>query len=181
MIRACLALLVLSLPAAAQQSVLSGLPPELAERIAARPDRFAATAIDLIHGQGAGGAITADGIETAIALDRAYFRARALRSFLECDLDADGTLTGAEVAARAATLSTPARARLLGDMAAADADADGRLGPAELAAHAAAAADRAKGPEDVALLRAILVFDADADGRVTPAEIRMATEALSTG
>lgn len=187
MIRPLLALFLLlpTLPATAQQAdvqtALATLPPDVAERIAARPDRFADTAIDLIHGHGTGGAIDAAGIDRALALDRAFFRTRALRSFHESDLDADGAVALPEITARAATLTPPARARLLRDRDAADTDADGTLTPDELRAHATAEAARATRPEDEALLRAILAFDGDGDGRVTAAEIRQATDALSQG
>jgi len=67
MIRPLLALFLLTtLPATAQQAdvqtALATLPPDIAERISARPDRFADTALDLIHGHGAGGGIDAAGI-----------------------------------------------------------------------------------------------------------------------
>lgn len=174
-------LLLLATPAMAQDLPLDTLPPDVAERIAARPDRFADMALDLIHGHGQGGAIDAAAIDRAIALDRAFFRARAIRPFLESDLDGDGTPTAAEVAARADTLSTPARIRLMRDWDAADADADGSLSPSELRGHAQTAAARAVSPEDEALMRAIPAFDADADGRVTPAEIRQAADAMTQG
>lgn len=167
--------------AAAQDALPASLPPEIAERIAARPDRFAGMAVDLIHGHGQGGAIDAVAIDRAIALDRAFFRARAVRPFLESDLDADGTATAAEVTARAATLSAPARIRLLRDWDSADADADGTLSPAELRAHAETSATRAVSPQDESMMRAILAFDADSDGRVTTAEIRAATDAMTQG
>lgn len=165
--------LLLALPATAQEAPVlpTGLSPDLAEVILARPDRFADLAADLIHGHGTGGAITPAAIETAIALDRAFFRTRALRPFHEADLDADGRITTPELAARAATLSPPARARLMRDLAAADADADGTLSPPELSAHAEAAVTRASRPMDEALLRAVAAFDADADGQASLVEI----------
>ena len=42
--------------AAAQDALPASLPPEIAERIAARPDPFAGLAVDLLHGHGQGGA-----------------------------------------------------------------------------------------------------------------------------
>jgi hypothetical protein len=174
--RALFLLSLLSLPAAAQQvpSLPASLSPDVAEVILARPDRFADLAADLIHGHGAGGAITPAAIETAIALDRAFFRTRALRPFHESDLDADGRITAAEVTARAAALSAPARARLMRDLAAADADADNILSPAELATHAEAAVARASRPLDEALLRAVAAFDDNADGQSSLSEITRA-------
>lgn len=174
-------LLLLAAPLAAQEADLlpASLPAEVAEAILARPDRFADMAADLIHGHGSGSAITPAAIETAIALDRAFFRTRALRPFLESDLDADGTLTTPEVAARAATLSPPARARLMRDHAAADADGDGTLSSPELRAFAEAGVTRASRPLDEGLMRAIATFDTDADGQTGLAELTLALQPLS--
>ncbi len=179
--RALFPFLLLGAPLAAQEAALlpASLPPEVAEAILARPDRFAAMATDLIHGHGTGGTITPAVIETAIALDRAFFRTRALRPFLESDLDADGTLTTPEVTARAATLSPPARARLMRDHAAADSDADGTLSPPELRAHAEAGVARASRPLDEGLMRAVAAFDTDADGQTGLAELTRALQPLS--
>ena len=179
--RALFSLLFLASPLAAQEaSVLpASLPAEVAEAILARPDRFATMATDLIHGHGMGGTITPAAVETAIALDRAFFRTRALRPFLESDLDADGTLTTPEITARAATLSPPARAQLLRDHAAADADADGTLSPPELSAFAEAEVARSSRPLDEGLMRAVAAFDADADGQTGLAELTRALAPLS--
>ena len=176
---------LLAFPATAQEtaplpiSLPSSLPPDVAEAILARPDRFADMAADLIHGHGTGGTISPATIETAIALDRAFYRTRALRPFHESDLDGDGTLTPAELAARAATLSPPGRARLMRDATAADADADGTLTPAELAPYAQAQVARALRPLDEGLMRAAAAFDADADGLTALTEITRALRTLS--
>ena len=168
-------------PALAQQAPLpASLPAEVAEAILARPDRFADLAADLIHGHGTGGAITPDAIETTIALDRAYFRARALRPFLESDLDADGAPTLTELSARAATLSASARARLMRQWDEADADADGTLTQPELRLFAEAQVARASRPLDEGLLRAVVAFDADANGQTSLPEITRAMAALAT-
>lgn len=179
--RAHILFALLASPALAQQAPLPAtLPAEVAEAILARPDRFADLAADLIHGHGTGGAISPEAIETTIALDRAYFRARALRPFLEADLDADGTITLPEITARAATLSASARARLMRQWAEADADADGTLSPAELRSYAEAQVARASRPLDEGLLRAVAAFDADANGQTGLPEITRVMEALAT-
>ena len=177
------ALLCLAGTAQAQESLPLpvALPPDVAEAILARPDRFAATAADLIHGHGTGGGITAPMIETAIALDRAFFRTRALRPFLESDLDADGSLSQAELLARGATLSAPARARLMRQHGEADTDADGTLSPTELRTFAEAEVARASRPMDEAMLRAILAFDSDADGQTRLSELATALQPLAPG
>lgn len=181
--RAILLLALLSPPALAQDApappalvLPATLAPEVAEAILARPDRFADLAADLIHGHGTGGAIAPAAIETAIALDRAYFRARALRPFMEADLDADGTLKAPEITARAATLSTTGRARLMRQQADADADSDGTITQAELSRHAEAATARALRPAEEALLRAVAAFDANADGVTDLSEIAQAMQ-----
>lgn len=180
--RALIPLFLLAPPALGQEAapLPTTLAPEVAEAILARPDRFAGLAADLIHGHGTGGAITPAAIETAIALDRAFFRTRALRPFHESDLDADGSIAPAEIAARAATLSAPGRARLMRQFTAADADADGTLSPAELRTHAEAEVARASRPLDEGLHRATAAFDGNADGQTDLAEIARTLEALST-
>lgn len=178
-----LCLSLFSLPAAAQemtpQAALATLPPDVAERMAARPDRFAAMAADLILVHGTDDAVTAADIERALSLDRAFFRARALRPFLESDLDADGTVTGGETRARAAILGADGRARLIRAHLRADTDADGSLSPDEIAAQALADTARALPPEDAAMARAILAFDLNGDGLAALAEIETAAAALS--
>jgi hypothetical protein len=149
----------------------------MADRILARPDRFTDMAADMINGHGSGGAVTKADIDRAIALDRAYFRTRALRPFLESDLDNDGSLARAETAARAGSLAANARARLMRQHDRADLDGDGTVSPPELRTHAEAEVARALPPEEEQMIRAILGFDADGDGAVTLPEI---TAALAT-
>lgn len=70
-----------ALPALAQArsvaAALSALPPEVGERIAARPDRWRELALGMVHGHGHDGALMQADLDRAAALDRAYFRARA--------------------------------------------------------------------------------------------------------
>lgn len=181
--RALFLSLLLATPAVAQdvtpQAALATLPPEVAEAISARPVRFADRAADAILSHGRDDAVTAADVDRALALDRAYFRARALRPFLEADLDADGTVTRDEARARAAILSAESRARLLRQHGQADTDADGTLSADELTTHAQAEAARAVSSEDEAMMRAILAFDLNADTRVTLEEVGTAAAALS--
>jgi hypothetical protein len=181
--RALSVFLIVATPALAQditpQAALALLPADVAEAIAARPARFAEQSADMILSHGQDDAVTADDIDRALALDRAFFRARALRPFLEADLDADGTITRAEIRARAGVLGADGRARLLRQHGQADIDGDGALAPGELSAHAQAASEQALTPEDAAMARAILAFDLDADGRVTLSEMQAAAAALS--
>lgn len=183
--RAIVLALLLATPAVAQDApptsaaLPAALPVDVAEAILARPDRFNDVAANLIRAHGTDGGITPEAIETAIALDRAFFRARALRPFLEADLDADGTLASAEIAARASVLSAPARARLMRQQAEADGDSDGTISQAELRSFAEAQVDRASRPRDEALLRAVAAFDANADGRTDLAEVTSSLQAVA--
>lgn len=170
----------LATPAAFAQSApgLAGLPPELAEQIAARPDRWRDAALEMIHGHGTGGALTQVDIDRSAALDRAFFRARALAPMMQADLDNDGAVTTDEAAARAARLAAGPRAALMMAQAAADADADGTASAAELRAMAEAEAARAAAGADAAMVAALMAFDADADGRLTVAEVGAAFATL---
>ena len=180
-----LTLTLLATPATAQdsavQTALASLPTPVADRIVADPARFAARAMDMIHAHGGAGGLTSADVDRALALDRAFFRARALRPMQEADLDADGSVTADEIAARAAVLGADGRARLMRAHTAADTDADGNVSATELRAGAEAAAQSGVSDRDVADARAILAFDLDGDGRTTAAEIAAATATLAEG
>ncbi|MEY4984417.1 MAG: hypothetical protein RIR62_2683 [Pseudomonadota bacterium] len=171
--------LPLTLPAAAQSlPALAALPPELAERIAARPDRWRAAALGAVWGHGSDGAVTQADLDRAAALDRAFFRARALAPLMQADLDNDGALTVAEAAARGGRLAAPDRAELMMAQAVADADGDGTASAAELRAMAEAEALRAGGGAEAAMVAALMAFDADGDARLTVAEVEAAFAAM---
>lgn len=178
-----LALTLLATPATAQdnavQTALASLPAPVADRITADPTRFATRAMDMIHAHGGAGGLTAADVDRALALDRAFFRARALRPMQEADLDADGSVTSDEIAARAAVLGADGRSRLMRAHATADSDSDGSVSASELRAGAEAAAQSGVSDRDVADARAILAFDLDGDGRTAPAEIAMTAAALA--
>lgn len=181
--RAALVLaLLMATPAAAQDAplpaALAALPPELAERIAARPDRWRDAALAMIWGHGAGGALAQADIDRAAALDRAFFRARALAPLMQADLDNDGAVTLEEAAARGARLGAEQRAALMMAQAAADADADGTSSAAELRVMAEAQALRAGEGGEAAMIAALMSFDADGDGRLTVAEVTAAHAAM---
>lgn len=174
-----LILLPFGLPATAQQATgLAALPADLAERIAARPDRWRDTALTVIHGHGTGGAVTQADLDRVAALDRAFFRARALAPMMQADLDNDGAVTLTEAAARAGRLGAEPRAALMMAQAAADADGDGTASAAELRAMAEAEAARAGQGADAAQIAALMAFDADGDGRLTLAEVDAAYAAM---
>lgn len=176
---ASLLVVSLALPATAQQATgLATLSPDLAERIAARPDRWRDTALSMIHGHGAGGAVTQVDLDRVAALDRAFFRARALAPMMQADLDNDGAVTVAEAAARAGRLSAEQRAALMMAQAAADGDGDGTASAPELRAMAEAEAARAGQGGEAEQIASLMAFDADGDGRLTLAEVDAAFAAM---
>lgn len=158
---------------------LATLPPDLADRIAARPDRWRDMALGMVHGHGRDGALVQADLDRAVALDRAYFRARALQPLMEADLDNDGAVTLAEAAARGAVLGLTGRTRLMLTQAAADTDGDGTASASELRAHAEAAALQAGQGAEAAMAAALMALDLDGDGRLTLAEVAQVADSLA--
>jgi hypothetical protein len=170
-------------PAAAQSrsvtEALAALPPDLAERIAARPDRWRDMALGMVHGHGRDGALVQADLDRAAALDRAFFRARALQPLMEADLDNDGAVTLAEASARAGVLGLTGRTRLMLTQAEADGDGDGTATASELRAHAEAAALESGQGAEAALAATLMGLDLDGDGRLTLAEVTQVADALA--
>ena len=158
---------------------LATLPPDLADRIAARPDRWRDMALGMVHGHGRDGALVQADLDRAVALDRAYFRARALQPLMEADLDNDGAVTLAEAAARGAVLGLTGRTRLMLTQAAADTDGDGTASASELRAHAEAAALQAGQGAEAAMAAALMALDLDGDGQLTLAEVAQVADSLA--
>lgn len=158
---------------------LATLSPDLADRIAARPDRWRDMALGMVHGHGRDGALVQADLDRAVALDRAYFRARALQPLMEADLDNDGAVTLAEAAARGAVLGLTGRTRLMLTQAAADTDGDGTASASELRAHAEAAALQAGQGAEAAMAAALMALDLDGDGRLTLAEVAQVADSLA--
>lgn len=150
----------------------------LAKAMARNPERFEARAIDLIAGFGGAKGLTAEGIETHIALERAGARASAMRRFLTMDLDADGAVGRDELAVSQQAASAQGRGRMERQFAAADADGSGGVDAGEIAAAGAAAGLVALDEGEAAVLRAMLRLDSDGDGAVTVAEVSAAIARL---
>lgn len=146
----------------------------LSKAMARNPDRFAARAIDLVAGFGGPQGLTAEGIETHIALERAGARASAMRRFLAMDLDADGAVSRAELSTAQAAASAQGRGRMERQFTAADADGSGAVEAGEIASAGTAAGLSALDEGEAAVLRAILKLDADGNGAVSVAEISAA-------
>lgn len=172
------AALMLGLLVWVQMARADDAPSPLQDAIARNPDRVETLATDLIAGFGGPDGLTAAGIADHIALERAGARATALRRMLAMDLDADGSVTRAELAVSQRAASATARGRLERQFSAADADGDGRIDPAELAADAEVAALRALDGEEADMLRALLTLDADGDGALTGREVTAALAPL---
>jgi Ca2+-binding EF-hand superfamily protein len=150
----------------------------LMRALAANPDRFEARALDLVAGFGGPEGLTAEGIGHHVALERAAARASAMRRLLALDLDADGSVARAELRIAQAAASAGARGRMERQFVAADRDGDGKVSPEEIAADGNAAALRALGEEEEALLLALLTLDADGDGGFDADELRKAMARL---
>ena len=152
-----------------------GLPPtvpaKLVKRLAANPEAVKAAAGDLIHGYGADGGIDRQGILQAVALDRAAARARAIVLLVAADLDADGQVTGPEMAVVATAADAAWRGRLMRAQGQADGDGDGVVTRIEAFAFADAEGMRRVDAGDEARLLAYLTLDLDGDGRLTMAEV----------
>jgi Ca2+-binding EF-hand superfamily protein len=150
----------------------------LAEAMSRNPERFEARAIDLIAGFGGPEGLRADGIETHIALERAGARASALRRFLAMDLDADGSVSRAELRVSQHAASAQGRGRMERQFASADADGNGAVDAGEMTAFGTAAGLQALGDAEADLLRALMQLDADGNGVLQAAEVSAAIARL---
>lgn len=170
-------ILVLVLPGAAAAAL--DLPPALVKRIARDPAGWEEEALRLVAGFGTAQGLTVEGIDRAIAVDRAAARANALRDLLVADLDGDGAVTGAELAGYLPVLSARGRGGFALLVAQADGNGDGDLDAAEVAAAARTAAEAALSPRRLEAMRSLLAFDADGDGTVSLAELHGGVAALA--
>lgn len=170
-------ILVLVLPGAAAAAL--DLPPALVKRIARDPAGWEEEALRLVAGFGTAQGLTVEGIDRAIAVDRAAARANALRDLLVADLDGDGAVTGAELAGYLPVLSARGRGGFALLVAQADGNGDGDLDAAEVAAAGRTAAEAALSPRRLEAMRSLLAFDADGDGTVSLAELHGGVAALA--
>ena len=152
----------------------------LAEAMSRNPERFEARAIDLIAGFGGAEGLVPAGIETHIALERARARASGLRRFLAMDLDADGSVTRAELAVSQQAASAQGRGRLERQFASADADGNATVDAGEMAAFGTAAGLQALGEAEAELLRALMRLDADGNGALVASEVTAAVARLNS-
>lgn len=155
------------------------LPEAVKKRILRAPQDYVEQMTRLVAGFGGPAGLTAEGIATHVAVERAYTRADALRGLLAADLDNDGAVTMAEAERLMQVLSARGRGGFLLSFTAADADGDGRADAAELRQAADLVALDRLTPRAAEGLQAVLVFDADGDGAVSLPELRAGVAALA--
>lgn len=159
-------------------ALAADLPGRTLKRLQRAPDRFVEDAAELILGFGDESGIGAEGIERAIAVERAHIRAREMRRLLRADLDDDLTISRDEISVLIAAARAGSRGRLLLAFQAADRNSDGRATLAELQGFARQKALEELSVQDAELLRAFMGFDLDRNGRVDLGEVRAVARAL---
>jgi hypothetical protein len=150
---------------------LQSVSPALAKRLQRDADDVVEEGMTLILGYGQEGSIDGAGIAQSLQVERARQRANVIRRLVEADLDADGTVTTAEVSVIAGAAAARIRGRIMMGHAAADTDGDGRVTDAEARARADAVAMEAVSEADAARALSLMGLDLDGDGRLTLAEL----------
>lgn len=156
-----------------------GLSDDQRDRVLKDRAEFVEAAAIAINWFGDPRGLNGAAIEDYIAAERAERRAGVIRALMAADLSADGSVSAAEVARLAPTLTPTARGRLIALHALADTDADGSAGPAEMTALARAEALRLVDDDRAETLRVLLLFDTDGDGWVLLDEVRKAIAGLA--
>lgn len=156
-----------------------GLSADQRDRVLKDRAEFVEAAAIAINWFGDPRGLNGAAIEDYIAAERAERRAGVIRALMAADLSADGSVSAAEVARLAPTLTPTARGRLIALHALADTDADGSAGPAEMTALARAEALRLVNDDRAETLRILLLFDTDGDGWVLLDEVRKAIAGLA--
>ncbi len=163
---------LLAAVAAAPVAASPVLPDTLLRMIKADPASYLDTVAALIASYGAEDGLTAEQVDTSIALVRAKARATAMMPLVAADLDGDGTLTREEVVLAKSAASASGRSKLGKAFVLADVDGNAVVTPDELADFGAMAAMKTYSPARMAEIKVLLGFDADGDGKVTLVEVR---------
>lgn len=150
---------------------LQSVAPALAKRLQRDTDDVVEDAMTLILGYGQDGSIDSAGIQQSLQVERARQRANVIRRLVEADLDADGTVTTAEVGIIAGAAAARIRGRIMLGHAAADTDGDGRVTADEARARADAVAMEAVSEADATRALSLMGLDLDGDGILTLAEL----------
>ncbi|MGL5008250.1 MAG: hypothetical protein ACRC6I_00080, partial [Paracoccaceae bacterium] len=138
-------------------------------------------AVTLIMGYGRDGGIDGAGIATWLAVERALARSQVMRRMVEADLDADGTVTAAEVGVIAGAAAAGVRGRIMQNHAAADGDGDGAVSAAEAGARATAVAMERVSEGDAARAMALMGLDLDGNGVLTLMEVDEVERMMAAG
>ena len=136
------------------------------------PTHYLNDMTDLIAAYGADGAITAEQVDTSIALQQAKARSSAMALLIAGDLNCDDVLTGDELRRSKAAVSASARVKVQRAFGAADADGDGQVSGRELTAFGMSVANKAVSPTAITMTKLVMAFDDDTNGQVTLAEMR---------
>lgn len=156
-----------------------GLSADQRDRVLKDRAEFLEAAAIAINWFGDPRGLNAAAIEDYIAAEWAERRAGVIKALMAADLSADGTVSAAEVARLAPTLTPSARGRLIALHTLADADADGIAGPDEMIRFSQAEALRLVDDDRAETLRVLLLFDVDGDGWVLLDEVRTAIAGLA--
>ncbi|HEY0275408.1 MAG TPA: EF-hand domain-containing protein [Paenirhodobacter sp.] len=148
-------------------------------RATLRPETVVLDGTRIILGYGVDGAITADGLENAVAHERAIRRAANAELLLRADLNGDGAVSVTELEVHANTVSAGARARVRLGFDRADSDDDGHVSAAEIAAFARDLALERFGAQQAQQIRELILCDLDHDGRLTVQELTQAVSDLA--
>ncbi|MEX0285334.1 MAG: EF-hand domain-containing protein [Paracoccaceae bacterium] len=150
---------------------------KLDDALSKRPEYFVQEVASVILGHGTDGRIDAAGIDRFIALERARSRAYYMRRFHQADLDADGTISRAEMQVLQDVSSARQRGLLEVEFRKADANNDGRVTPDELADFAENGARRGFSTSEALAWRSLIALDRDGDGAVSLDDVMAAVAA----
>ena len=148
------------------------IPETAVRQVMDDPQKYFEDMTDLIAAYGLDGAITAEQVDTSIALEQAKSRSYVMSVLADGDLNLDGVLTGDELRRTKAAISASARARLVRIFSQADADGDGKVSASEAAAFGLLAADKAVTLTEIKTIKLVMAFDTNEDGKVTVNEVR---------
>ncbi|WP_284163645.1 hypothetical protein [Frigidibacter sp. SD6-1] len=156
------------------------LPDPLFERLRGGSRSLLADVADMIASYGEARGLTAEGIDWRVAAERAAARAQALTPLVKADLDADGTVTRAEMDRLMALTAEGSRGRLDLAFRAADLTGDEKVDERERRVYLMLRAADRMSVADEEVLQALMLLDLDHDGYLTLEEFTGAMLAVQT-
>ena len=165
-------------PQALLDALVARTPGATLNRMRDRPEAFVQEAAGLIMGYGGPDGLSAADVETAIEAELARLRARELRRLLDADLNADLSVSEAELKVLVHAASATMRGRLVVWHRASDLNGDGTASWTEIQGHARAVAEAGLSEQARSAMRAMMIFDLSGDGRVDMDEVLEAMELL---